>query len=65
MDKRGIRNCFGVFSSTSLDVGREVDFVGKLGDVDFEPVLDLVQDFGVRLVGDEGDGETLKLSRLR
>lgn len=49
--------------STSLDVRRQVDLVRKFGDVDLEPVLDFVQDFGVRLVRDEGDGQTLKCGK--
>ena len=52
---------FRRFFSTSLDVRGEVNLVRKFGDVDLEPVLDLVQDFGVGLVGDEGDGKTLKM----
>merc|ERR1719245_1288983 len=43
----------------SLDVTAEVNLVRQLRDVDLEPVLDLVQDLGVALVADEGDGQTL------
>ena len=50
---------FFFFFSTSLDVGREIDLVRQLRDVDLEPVLDLVEDLGVGLVGDEGDGQAL------
>ena len=50
---------------TSLDVGGEVDLVGQLGDVDLEAVLDLVQDLGVGLVGDEGHGETLEKEGMK
>ena len=50
----------GLIRLASLDVGREVDLVGQLGDVHLEPLLHLVQDLGVRLLGHEGDGQTLK-----
>ena len=46
--------------SASLDVRRQINLVGQLGDVHLEPVLDLVQDLGVGLVGDEGDGLSLE-----
>ena len=51
-----IRSC----CLATLDVGGEVDLVGELRDVDLEAVLDLVQDLGVALVRDEGDGEALE-----
>ena len=52
-----IRSCW---SLATLDVGGEVDLVGQLRDVDLEAVLYLVQDLGVALVRDEGDGEALE-----
>ena len=51
-----IRSC----CLATLDVGGEVDLVGQLRDVDLEAVLYLVQDLGVALVRDEGDGEALE-----
>ena len=42
-----------------LDVAGEVDLVGQLGDVHLEPLLHLVQGLRVRLVTNEGDGQTL------
>ena len=44
---------------TSLNVAAEVDLVRQLGDVHLEPVLYLVEDLGVSLIADEGDGQTL------
>ena len=44
---------------STLNITAEVNFVWQLGDVDLEPVLDLVEDLGVALVTDEGDGQTL------
>ena len=49
---------FTVFSA-ALDVAAEIYLVRQLGDVHLEPVLDLVEDLGVSLVADEGDGQTL------
>ena len=46
---------------TPLDVRREVDLFRQLGDVNFEPILNFIKDFGVRLVRDEGDGKALEL----
>ena len=43
----------------SLNVAAEVNLVRQLGDVHFEPVLDLVENLGVGLVAHEGDGQTL------
>ena len=50
---------------TSFDVRADVDFVGEFGDVDFEPILDFVEGFGVRLVGNHGDGQTLGAETAR
>ena len=44
---------------SSLDVGGEIDLVWELGDVDLEPLLHVVQGLRVRLVGNEGDAQTL------
>ena len=44
---------------STLNITAEVNLVWQLGDVDLEPVLDLVEDLGVSLVADEGDGQPL------
>ena len=44
---------------STLNITAEVNLVWQLGDVDLEPVLDLVENLGVALVTDEGDGQTL------
>ncbi len=44
---------------TALDVGGEVDLLGQLCDVHFEPLLHLVQDLGVGLLRHESDGQAL------
>ena len=44
---------------STLNITAEVNLVWQLGDVDLEPVLNLVEDLGVALVTDEGDGQTL------
>merc|ERR1719373_352982 len=44
---------------SAFNVGRQIDLVGKFGDVDLEPLLDLVQNLGVRLVGNKCDGQSL------
>ena len=43
----------------ALNVAAEVNLVRQLSDVHLESVLDLVENLGVRLVTDEGDGQTL------
>lgn len=40
-----------------LTIRAEIDFVGELGDVDVEPVLDVVQGFCVVFIRNEGNGE--------
>ena len=44
-------------SLSSLNVGGEIDLVGQLRDVHLEPLLDLIQRLGIRLVTDEGNGQ--------
>ena len=43
---------------SALDITAEIDLVRQLRDVHLESVLDLVEDLGVSLVTDEGDGQT-------
>lgn len=45
--------------ASALDVGRDVNLLGQLGDRDVEAILHAVQNLGVSLVRDEGDCETL------
>merc|ERR1719414_2419040 len=44
---------------STLNVTAEVNLIWQLSDVHLEPVLHLVEDLGVALVTDEGDGQTL------
>ena len=53
-----LRNFF-LLSLATLDVAAEVNLVGQLCDVHLKSVLDLVEDLGVSLITDEGDGQAL------
>ena len=44
---------------SSFNVCAQINLVRQLSDVHLEPVLHLVEDLGVALVTDEGDGQTL------
>ena len=48
-------------TSAAFNIGGEVDLVGELCDVHLEPLLHLVQNLGVRLLGHQGDGQTLQI----
>ena len=45
--------------SSPLNVRGEIDLVRQLRDVHLKPLLHLIQGLSVRLVADEGDGQTL------
>lgn len=46
-------------SGLSSHVGRDINLLGELGDLNLEAGLDALQDLGVSLVSDKGDGKTL------
>ena len=44
---------------SSLNVAAEVNLVRQLCDVNLEPVLNLIENLGISLITDKGDGQTL------
>merc|ERR1712203_775251 len=62
LEMRGSRDTLEaskLHDSSPLNVRGEIDLVRQLRDVHLKPLLHLIQGLSVRLVADEGDGQTL------
>ncbi len=53
------------WSLAPLDVGGQINLIRELRYINLKSILDLIQNLGVGLVGNEGDGEALDMLSIK